>query len=220
MFKIGVVDDREEQRETFSNAVKIQLRYLNEDIEVLDIFPFYHKEEYITWIQENNISVLILDEKLHETTKNGQAVKYDGHELGIYLNRHLKNFPLFVVTSYDGVIELEKNLKEFFLILARTEFHDNAKQYTNLFLNSGRKFYKDFHLELSELTRIAKKIAVGQASDEEINEVKVIQEKLQIPSTVYLLNDRSTSIGELSIHLDKLNSLNNEIKIFLRNNKL
>ena len=71
---IGVVDDRKDQRELLVGQIRHHLRNYSE-WEALETPPFEDINDYPSWISENNISVLILDERLHEGIDEQKQLK-------------------------------------------------------------------------------------------------------------------------------------------------
>lgn len=219
MFSIGLVDDRFDQRDSFKKALEIELEKMEESVPIIDISPLKNLDDYLSWIQENEIAVLILDEKLHEAESDGILVDYDGHELGEFLRKYFKDLPMYVVTSWENTEELKKRFRLFNLIISRTQFSESSAEFVNLFLASGRKFSRDFQEKLSKLTEISQKIAMGNATEKEIEEIRVIQEELQLPNYSYKINDRAVWLRALDEKIQEYKSFSEEIEDFLRKMK-
>lgn len=216
MFAFGLVDDREKERESVKIALELELEDRNQDhIIVHDIGPFKAKEEYISWIQEQSISVLILDQRLND----GALVNYRGHELAEYVKKCFKDIPIYIVTSYPDSDELKETYKLYNLIIGRNQFSNDSKNLVNLFYNTGAKFYEDYNADLYRLSEISKKIAKGLADESDYKEALVIQEKLQIPTSMKYTNSRSHLLNDADAQLKECNRLIEEIKSYLSNKK-
>lgn len=66
MNNIGLIDDRNNQRKSFMRKLNLRLEAIYPDWKIIDSKPFKTPEEYRQWILENEISVLIIDERLNE----------------------------------------------------------------------------------------------------------------------------------------------------------
>ena len=67
MPKITIVDDRKDFRTTLKRKIEaFFIKSKLKDWEVMDISPFQNKSEYFPWLLENDVVVLILDERLQE----------------------------------------------------------------------------------------------------------------------------------------------------------
>ncbi len=104
---ICIIDDRVDIRGTLENKIRFVLKKKQLDWTIISQDPFLDKSEYLNFINETDIGVLILDERLHESGTGQQSVNYNGSDLVIFLRQYLKNFPIYSITSYHEDDELE-----------------------------------------------------------------------------------------------------------------
>ena len=211
MKTIGLVDDKESQREAFKLKLALRLETLNPDWEVTDTSPFKDMQEYISWISENEISVLIIDERLNEgMLADGTHVGYYGSELVKELRLAYSDIPIFCITSYEITKELKESVKHFNLTLNRANFDLDMDNYLNLFIRSGQSFYKEFQLELEKISEISKKIALGIENQNDVDELKGLQARVNIPFSNILVN-REVWLKEYEAKIKELTDISNEV---------
>jgi hypothetical protein len=216
MISIGFIDDREDSRQALSRTIKRIGQQSNIKPRFFSSPPFERKEDCINWIQENEISVLLLDQKLRE---ENTKIEYDGHELGKFLQKHFKDLPIYIFTNYPKTQVLEEVKYDFYKIISKTQFGSNldyGKEIFNLFIKTGRNFHNNYHKRLERLSELSRKIALGEAIQEEITEAKGIQQYLEIPMTADLFNDRAIWLNEFSEKLNTFEKTTNEIDEFLK----
>jgi len=220
MLTFGIIDDRKDARESFRIKVELALDDLDSgsDVEILDIPPFPEMQDFVQWILENEIAFLIVDERLYEEKMtDGKHAKYSGHDLVIFLRNTFKDLPIYGVTNYKRTEELNNSFKYFNLILGKDEFDEKINEYLNMFIRSGRHFYKEYKTELNKLSELSQKIALGKATKQEVEEAHSLQTKLAIPHGTDLINDRELWLKEFSQRIAKLDELSSDIDEFLKN---
>ena len=119
MPNLGLIDDRVDSRQAFMLKIKLPLKKTYSEWDIIDTSPFKNLEDYDSWIIENEISAIIIDEKLdegHIDSEIGHS-EYLGHQVVQYLRSRFKELPIYCVTSYDRTVELNKSFKSFNLIL-------------------------------------------------------------------------------------------------------
>ena len=176
MPSIAVIDDRKDARDT----IKINLDLaLSGNWTSIDIEPFENIEDYPSWIKENEIVAFLLDERLNEQSVIHQnQISYSGHDLVDFIRKYFPTFPIFIITAYPGDQELLDRFKDVEDIIVRTEFNENYRNYVPRVLRSAQKYLDTFENELSELSKIAAKIAHGKYDDSERKRLKAIQVKI------------------------------------------
>src|SRR5690348_6700583 len=99
MQKIAIIDDNSSQSGTLKKIFNYYLKKANSDMVAIDQFPFRNPDDYLDFIYENNVRLLILDEKLNQLpTPEGVPVEYRGNELVDFLRERLKDFPIVMVS--------------------------------------------------------------------------------------------------------------------------
>lgn len=172
MPSIGIVDDRDNLRETITRLIDVTLKTTHQEWSVIDIAPFENIDDYLSWINDNNIAILILDEKLQEIQSN---VSYNGSELIEKLRENLKDFPVYAITSFPDDPDLKNKFSLFDEILDRNEFTDNPDEYVLRFIRAGQRFLTTHAKHLQLISELSEKIATGVASESDKNELKALQ---------------------------------------------
>lgn len=220
MKTIAVIDDRDSQRKSLVIAINNSLEKLYPEWSIIDIKPFNELALYRTWILENEISVLIIDERLNEEKgTDGKFAGYLGHQLVKYLREYFKNLPVFMITNYPPEEDLEDTMKDFNLIIQREEFINDSDKFTNLFVVSGRSFYHEYSNQLERLSLLAEKIANGTATDRELVEINGLRTNLSLPHFSDDIVDREHYLKEFEDVITKMKELQNEIRKYLDDNK-
>jgi CheY-like chemotaxis protein len=215
MNNIAIVDDRIDNRQTLKRLIE---SFIEKDWYVIDLDPFPKLEDYYSFIIEEEISAIVLDERLHEQACGGNCkVDYNGHNLVEFLRKHFPEFPIFVVTSYPDDDELLEKFKDVEDIIERTKFSKQAEKFVPRITRSAQRFLEAYQRELTELSQIAEKIALGNSSDEDTDKAKAIRAKvgLAIPSESFVINAKTldeieSKLKELSLVHEKIEKSLNE----------
>lgn len=182
MSTILVVDDRAKER---NKVVALVSHSLPEDSTwtARGIEPLAAIDEYGALITEDDIAVLILDERLQEQAAEltGAAVNYNGHELVSFLRPRFPDLPIYVVTAHDAEEDVQNAASDVEGIINRMEFNKDPKVHTTRMIRSGHRFAKALEGDLNYLSAISEKLAVGTADDDEVKKMTSIREKLSLP---------------------------------------
>ena len=181
MSTILVVDDRPKERAKVVELTRLSIPK-NSGWKAEGIDPLPSKDDYPAHIVENNVGVLVLDEKLQEqaSAATGVAVQYNGHELVKFLRPYFPELPIFVVTAFDQEYELQNAASEVEGIIPRMQFGKDPKTHTARMIRSGQRFSAAMKEDLIKLAELSKKVAVGAASDEDVHQMNGIREKLAL----------------------------------------
>lgn len=206
MPKIVIIDDRNDYRITLRRLIDT---HLVENWVSIDIEPLKKLEEYSDWLYQNEISIIILDERLHEQTDD---IKYDGHDLVEYVRKHKPEIPIFIITSWPRDSELRKRFKDVEDIIPRKEFAKQANEYVPRIIRSGQKFYDTFYEELNKMSILSEKIAKGEANKEDIGNLQALRIKLNFgyQSETFIKND--ALLEKLEKQLEELDNIKKEIE--------
>lgn len=212
---IGLVDDRQEIRETTTEQIKMALP---NKWECIDTDPFPEMRDYNAWITENNISVLVLDQRLNEQGSRSQTrVSYKGHKLVDYLRQHFPTIPIYIVSTY---IEDEDDIKRRFSqveeLILRQDFTRSYKQYVPRMVRAAQQYINSLEDDLSSLAKLSKLSATGAATPKNLNRLNAIRQKLNLafPSAEYMNNQ--ALLSELSETLKKMQGLKSKIQKHLQ----
>ncbi len=211
---IGLIDDRREHRTTARHLLE---EGLGSGWRVVDTEPLPRLEDYPSWIHENQIAVLVLDERLHEQALDSEGhVDYDGHSLVDFFRLTDASFPIFILTSFREDDEVQQRFGAVEDIIRRTDFMDAdlAKQYAARMVRAAHRFLQTFERELAKLSETAARVASGTADTEDLQMVKALQSKIGL-AFPQGLSDRSNWISSIEGKLVEFAALRREIEEFL-----
>jgi hypothetical protein len=214
---IGVIDDRRKARRTLTLALRTALP---KGWDYIDSDPLPELEEYPSWITENDVVALILDERLHEQKPDVAPqvklhVAYKGHDLVEFLRKRFPTLPIYIVTSFpnDGpVLEKFGDVED---IVRRDPFIIDIEAWVSKITRASQKFYETIQEQLAELSDLSLKVATGTATRKELNRVKALQNSLQTPFLAEQTVDRSAWLAKLQDKLGQFSQLQQEIETFL-----
>lgn len=215
---IGVVDDRRKARKTLTVALKTQLP---DDWNYIDSDPLNRVEDYPSWITENDIVALILDERLNEQSADVAAavkrhVTYKGHDLVDYLRVRFPTIPIFIVTSHPTDASLTERFKDVEAIVRRDEFLKEAEDWVPRIIRVSQRFFETVQGQLTELAELSLKIATGTANKGEKDRAKALQSSLQTPFATDQMVDRSEWLTSLQGKLSEFDTLQKEIEAVMK----
>jgi CheY-like chemotaxis protein len=217
MPNIAIVDDRSDFRTTLKRKIELSLKKLNQSVwSVIDIDPFLNIEDYVLWIKNNDIAILILDEKLQEVA-SGSTVNYNGSLLIEKIREALKEFPVFAITSYPNEPDLQSKFPLFDEILERDTFYHKSDEYVSRFLRAGQRFLTTHYAQLNQISKLSQKIASGTALQEEKEQLEALQTLMGLPYSH--LPGREEWLKEYEDKLEKLEEISLKIDAFLNSGK-
>jgi CheY-like chemotaxis protein len=218
--KIGIIDDNFDQRETLRLSLGVYLENNDSTFEVIDIFPFVTEtfQEYFQWIKDENIVCLIFDERMNNETENGVGpVGYRGDQLVSIIRERFKDIPIYVITSNKGDDELTAKFSEFEDIIERQEFIDEGDKYVDRIIRATQRYLDENKKELQTFQKLSEKVASGEYSDEEYDNLLALQTKLHLPLDV-TLNDRQEWLDQYEKTILELEKLKTELQSKLNQN--
>lgn len=220
MKNIGLIDDKDKSRRAFMLKLNLELEKLYPGWKLIDSKPFHDPETYRQWILENEISVLIIDERLdEEKLADGSYVQYFGSDLVKELRNYFKDIPIYCITNIEITENLKNALSYFNLILSRKKFDDDIDNYLNSFIKSGISFYTEFHKELARLGELSEKIARGEAKGDDLHEIQALQTRLLIPHWTEELKSREKYLRELERNIGEVKSMQEKLLDYLNKMK-
>lgn len=223
MPSIGLIDDSVEWAELGIPAMYRVLKkngYADWSVETTP--PFIEKEKCLSWINEHEVRALLVDERLRESFAAGGKghVDYFGHELVEFLRLHLKELPIYIISSYglDGE-PLQRRFKDVEDFIIRDKFQEKMEEYTLRFARAGQHFVKTFESDLATLSKTTSKMVLGDATAEEVERVEAIRQNLSLslPSGI---SDRSEEQASLGRFLARLDTLRHQIESLTRKKDL
>lgn len=185
---IAILDDRKTDRETITRVVNSTLKKLKKDSDwtVVSGEPPSKERDVFHWLDENDATVLVSDWKLNEGAKSQRVVSYEADSLIKEIRSKRPTFPIFVITGFES--EARSHLKEVENILSRQEFAKNADDVVPQMIRAGTRRYEEQRDLLARMDSLARKVATGNASSKEKEELKSLQGYFQaeLPAIITL----------------------------------
>lgn len=211
MTAIGVIDDRDKDREMIVSGIRLGNK--EDGWIIVDDLPLPSLDEYPAWISQNKICALVIDELLDEKIIKGVAVDYRGHDLVDYIRKRIPTLPIFVITAHANDDILQERFKDVEEIIARDEFGRLYKNYVPRIIRSAQQYLNIFQNDLNELSIIAQKTAMGEeVSFDEYYRAQAIKTKLDIAFTTDDILNISNWLEDVAILIDKIEKLRKDIE--------
>ncbi len=97
---LAIIDEETDYRIELKESILRILKDNYKNWDIIDIQPFKELENYISWINENDIRVLLVDQFLSgKSIKDGVHVNYLGSELVKYLRNYFKDLPIYAIAA-------------------------------------------------------------------------------------------------------------------------
>jgi hypothetical protein len=172
---IAILDDRKDDRETIARVVISTLKKLKEADQwsVVADGPPPKEKDVISWLDENDATVLVSDWKLNEGAKSHRVVNYEADRLINEIRSKRKTFPIYVITGFET--EARAHLKEVENVFSRKEFAKNAETYIPQMIRAGLRRYEEQRDLLANMDSLARKVAAGKSSAKDKSELKSLQ---------------------------------------------
>lgn len=208
---IAIIDDRREARETVAGLFH---ECVPDAVNVIDEQPLASLDSYPSWLREHNVSVLVIDERLHEQApeNGGVHVSYNGHDLVEYLRRRIPEFPIFVITSYATDEELVKRFGAVEDIIDRTDFGDNADAFAGRVTRAAQRYHNTFSRQLTEIAELATKVAADSATEAEMNRLRALQVEIGLSFPAEAYASRSKWIKEAERKIEEFTRLRGDLE--------
>src|SRR5882724_7227033 len=149
---LAIIDDRKDVRQTLARNITTDLP---KPWSVLQSDPLPKMSDYSSWISENEVAAVILDERLQEQVagRKKSHVSYSGHELAKELRKYWPSLPIFMVTTHrtDSALQDPKNEVDFEEIFNREDFYQRSTIYTERIVRSAQRFLDTYQEELASM---------------------------------------------------------------------
>lgn len=213
MPQIAIIDDNPELSGTLKKTLEHHLKKFGSNLTVISQFPFAKIPQYFDFIIENDVCLLILDERLNDqATPEGSPVDYKGNQLVTLLRKQLKDFPILMITTFSNEEDVLEKESEFEYLLNRddiTENQETANLYIPRIIRSAQRFLESNSKELCEYNELTQKVAAGEKDPEIIQRLEALQVKLELPTTGF--DDRKVWLDEYEKHIEELEVLKKEL---------
>lgn len=211
MASIAIIDDNPEHSGTVQNNIELGLLDLNSDLRVITALPFKNPDDYFVYLIEQEVVVLILDEKLNDLPIDESGpVDYKGSQLISFLRRRLPEFPIYALTVIPAEGDLNEKHGEYEDIISRDDFYNNVNKYVPKFWRAAKNYLTENRDDLSAYNEITQLVAGGNKDPELLKKLQALQLKLELPMSGF--DDRNSWLTEYENQINSLGSLNELIK--------
>ncbi len=210
---IAIIDDNKDQSTTLKRTLNIYLKRQSTNLTVIDQTPFKNVEDYFPFFAANDVSAIILDERLNDVAVDGEPVDYKGNQLVEILRERLKDFPIYMITAHAGDAELREKENQFEMVINRLDITSNqtmAANFVSRLARSAQRYIDANKDELKEFTELSLKAANGEASPENVERLKALQTVLELPISNF--DDRKIWLDRYENELKYLEELKNKIQ--------
>lgn len=228
MPRIYVIDDRDEGRIVADN-IDLELGNMSDKWSAEHKQPLENLHDYLSWLNEEDVAVLVVDERLKEVPLQGsnKTVDYLGHELVDFLRNHRPDFPIFIVAGDVMVEDVKMRFRDVEGIVGRKEFNKSAEKdekgekieesgaekYVPRMVRAGQRYLRTFETELSFLSEISSKLAQGEkVLEDDMRRAKAIQQKLVISAGISDISTKREWIDQMESLAQELEEFKNEIE--------
>ena len=206
---IGIVDDETKHR---NSDVRSLNTHLPKGWTAVGVDPFPHLSDYQSWIAENDIAVLLIDQELGKQC----YADYKGHDVVKSLRQRNKTLPMYFLTNYGGEKSVTQRVTEVEGIIDKKQFRSNRVGWAKRITRRGKEYFNSVKDQLARLNDLSVKIAKGNATEKEKQEAKAIQTNLEIPLTTETFSDRSEWLAQYEEKVKEFEKLKKEIEDYLK----
>ncbi len=122
---IGIVDDDAKARESDVRSINTHLR--SKGWKAIGTHPLPHLKEYPSWIAENEIAALLIDQKLGgKSSGTAGHVNYEGDDVVKSVRQRNKTLPMYFLTNYSGDRSVTRRVTDVEGIFNKTVFRKIA----------------------------------------------------------------------------------------------
>lgn len=214
---IAVLDDRASERKTLMRGISSNLPQGWDCVECpIEGSP----DAYPRWLTHNHIYALVVDQVLNEQAsgKKNHAT-FKGHDVIAAIRKHLKSFPIYVITAYPEDDDLKDHRAEADRVLRRDEFAKNADVYVKRIVRAAERFAEEHKKDLSRLTDLARKAATNTISADERKELASLQSTIGFVTLQEAENARAKALDSLEKKLKGFQAIEKDIVNYLRKKK-
>lgn len=224
MSTIAVVDDRENDRTLACKRIQRGLRKASggDAWRVISSPPLRTLEEYPNWLIEEDVGVLILDQRLNES--GPRHVDYTGHDIVTRITPRLFDLPVYYLTSIKDVSEIAEDTSKVRAILQRDQFlSSDPGVWEAEFVREGTRYHDHVARKMLRLSQLSEAAALGELTQEEAEEAAALRQELNLVfengrDDVEEDNaSRARALQEFSDHLAHFDSTLVELRNLLKN---
>ena len=211
MSTIAIIDDNTDQSKTAERNIRLSLNELGSSLKVISSTPFHEIDQYFDYIEQNDVSVLILDQMLNDGAFGKEGpVGYKGSQLVGEIRSKLPDFPIFALTVIPTDGDLLNNFSKYEEIIDRKKLNKHTNSYVPKFIRASKNFLSENIDELNQLNELTTEIAGGNNDPELLKKLQAIQAKIDLPLQGF--DDRNAWLIEYEKQIGALEELNKLIK--------
>lgn len=211
---IAIVDDETRYR---NSDVKGVSRNLPKGWSAIGTAPLQRLTDYPSWIAENDVAVLIVDEELGSRSASPTGhVKYKGHDLVQSLRARNKTLPIYFLTNYANQKLVKDQIPAVEGVFDKKSFRRDRADYVKRLIRRGKDYFNSVKDQLADLHALSLKIAKGQATAKEKTDAKAIQASLELPLLTETFNTRSEWLAEYEQKVKEFEKLKKEVQKYLK----
>lgn len=211
---IAIIDDEAKYRNSDVNGLNLKLP---KGWNAIGISPLPSLGEYPSWIADNEIAALLVDENLGAKSSTGKEhVDYEGHDLVRSLRRRNKTLPIYFLTAFADKAAVKREATEVDGTFDKGEFRKDRAGYARRITRRGKEYFNSVRDQLAQLNQLSVRIATGKATAKERKDAKAIQTNLEIPLLTETFNDRSEWLAQFEEQVDQFEKLQKDIEKHLK----
>lgn len=211
---IGIVDDETRWRNMDVDGLNL---HLPRGWSAIGTAPLEHLGDYPSWIAENEVAVLLVDQELgsHSATPTGH-VRYKGHNLVQSLRARNKTLPIYFLTNHANNDPVKAQITTVEGVFEKKLFRRKRAEFVQRLTRRGKDYFNSVKDQLSELNTLSLRIAKGEATQKDKKEAKAIQTSLELPLLTESFNSRSDWLAEYEGKVEEFEKLKKEVQKALK----
>ena len=207
----AILDDRLDGKETLMRVLPLALP---PGWGLIECPLLASADDYPTWLYQNQVCVLIVDQLLNESVPTGSdPITYKGSDVLRSVQRAMRGFPLVVLTAYPGDADLAANKGKADYVLGRGIFIRELSDYVERLVRHAKKFLEDYQQQLAEFTTLSQKKAQGTTTVDENAKLKALQSLFDWP---IVQTQRDDAFDDIEKRLEELERLKREVEPLLK----
>lgn len=214
---VAIVDDEPRYRNSDVRALRLKLP---KGWKAIGISPLPTLGEYPSWIADNEVAALLVDQNLGAKSNTGKGhVDYQGHDLVRSLRKRNKTLPIYFLTGFTLDTEVKEQATEVDGTFDKKDFRRDRAGHARRITRRGKEYFNSFKDQLAQLNELSVKIATGKATPKERRDARAIQTNLEIPLLTETFSDRSEWLAQFEVQVEQFERLQTEIHQHLKKNQ-
>lgn len=199
-FHVAIVDDDD----GWTQSICIPLRrQVPPGWQVVGRLPFDDMAEYLPWVSNNHVAAVLIDLQLSDKMPQ---IRYTGHDLVAWFAAKLPRLPRFYLTAHNLEQVVKDDEGEVDSIFDKVNFRRNHKRAFDRVVRAAINYQREHYERLGRIAEIAKKAALGTATEDELREVRALSTTRDI-STIPAMQTRAAILNDAEALLAKCNDL-------------